>query len=136
MINNVKKAIVNKLVELYPFHTNYDEDVPKNFKTPSFMITLIDQDYNKRLSNRFSSVLSFDIAYFSDKTKEEIKNDCYSVQMNLLRNFDIIGTHRVIEKQSTITDNVLHFTFNVNCSEMLAEQFEKMQDIEDVNTNI
>jgi hypothetical protein len=67
MINNVKQAIVDKLKELYPENIIYTEDVPQNFKMPSFLITLADQDYNKLLHNTFSSLLSFDIAFFSDK---------------------------------------------------------------------
>lgn len=136
MINDVKRAIAMKLNELYPNHTVYDEDVPKNFKTPSFMITLIEQDYNKRLNTRFQSLLSFDVAYFSDRKVEEIKNDCYSVQLDLLRNFDLAGGYRILNKQATITDNVLHFTFNVNYSEMKLEELEKMKEIEELNTNI
>lgn len=136
MIDSIKQAIVNKLLELFPSYTIYDEDIPQNFKKKSFLITLTDQDYNKRLNNKSSSLLSFDISYFSNKSVSEIKSDCLEVQLKLLRGFDLIGTHRVISKQVTITDNVLHFTFNVNYFEIKVEKFEKMQEIEDIKTNI
>lgn len=136
MINSIKQAIVNKLLELHPDYTIYDEDVPQNFKKKSFLIALIDQDYNKRISDKYRSLLSFDIAYFSDKANTEIKNDCQTVQLGLLRNFDIVGTYRILNKQATITDNVLHVTFDVTYSEIKAETFEKMQEIEDLNTNL
>ena len=128
MINDIKQAIVNKLLELYPNYTIYDEDVPQKFKRPSFLIALIEQDYNKRLNNKFKSQLSFDIAYFSDKGVTEIKNDCLEVSSNLFREFDLVGSYRAFNKQATITDNVLHFTFYVNYSEIKNEEFVKMQE--------
>ncbi|SHH55002.1 hypothetical protein SAMN02745135_01171 [Caloranaerobacter azorensis DSM 13643] len=135
MINDVKQAIVNKLLELYPDYIIYDEDIPQNFKTPSFLISLIEQSYSKRLNNKYQSLLSFDIAYFSHKRKTEIKSDCLSVQLNLLREFDLIDTYRVLNKQATITDDVLHITFDINYSEIKEEEFVKMQK-QTTNTNI
>ena len=127
MISNIKQAIVNKLLELYPDYTIYDEDVPQNFKTPSFLISLVEQNYSKRLNNKHRSTLSFDIAYFSDKDSTEIKNDCLDVQIDLMRAFDLVGSYRVLNKQATITDNVLHITFDINYSELKEEEFAKMQ---------
>lgn len=135
MINSIKQAIVNKLTELYPINAIYDEDVPQNFKTPSFLITLIDQDYNKKLNVNFKSLLSFDVAYFSNKENNEIKNDCLTVQLNLIRSFDLIGSYRILNKQTTITDNVLHFTFNINYSEIKVDVEIPMQT-QQTNTNM
>ncbi|MCF6466347.1 phage tail terminator family protein [Clostridium sp. Cult2] len=135
MINSVKREIVNKLLVLYPNYTIYDEDIPQNFKKPSFLITLIDQDYSKRLNTKFKSLLSFDIAYFSNSRTTEIKEDCLSVQLNLFREFDLIGTYRVLNKQATITDNVLHFTLDINYSEIKKDLRILMQQ-QQTNTNI
>lgn len=135
MITNIKQAITNKLLEIYPEHTIYDEDVPQNFMTPSFLISLIDQDYEKRLSNKYRSDSSFEIVYFSDKGNTEIKEDCLNVQLNLLRAFDIVGTYRVINKKAQITDNVLHITFEIKYSEMKVETQIPMQT-QQTNTNI
>ena len=127
MISSVKQAIVDKLLECYQGYTIYDEDVPQHFRTPSFLITLIDQEYRKRINDKFDSVLSFDVAHFSDKENTEIKADCLEVQLNLFRAFDLIGTFRVLNKQATITDNVLHFTFEIRYSEINDIQYDKMQ---------
>lgn len=138
MISNVKQAIVNKLMELYPAckgYTIYDEDIPQNFKKKSFLITLTEQDYSKRLNTKYRSLISFDIAYFSKKSVAEIKVDCLAVQLNLLREFDLISSYRVLNKQAIITDNVLHFTFDVNYSEIKTETFDKMQT-QQTNTNL
>jgi len=136
MINSVKQAIVNKLLELYPSgYTIYDEDIAQNFNKKSFLITLIEQDYNKRIKDKYKSRMSFDLAYFSDKIVTEIKSDCLNVQLNLLREFDLIGTYRVLNKQATMTDNVLHFTFDVNYSEIKTESSIPMQT-QQTNTNL
>lgn len=135
MINSIKQAIVNKLLEIYPEATIYDEDIPQNFKKHSFLLSLINQDYDKRISNKYKTKISFDVAYFSEKDKTEIKNDCLEVQLNLFRNFDLIDTFRVINKQTNITDNVLHFTFEVNYSEIIEDLENKIQK-QEINTNL
>ncbi len=135
MISDIKQAIVNKLLELYPNYVVYDEDIPQNFKTPSFLITFVEQNYNKRLNNKYQSTLSFDIAYFSDKSSTEIKNDCLDVQIDLLRAFDLVESYRVLNKQATITDNVLHITFDIKVWEIREEEFAKMQR-QQTNTDI
>jgi hypothetical protein len=135
MINDIKQAIADKLKALYPINHLYAEDVPQDFKKPSFMITLADQDYNKRLSNQYQSLLTFDVSYFSNKLKTEIKEDCQAVQMVLFRSFDLVGGYRIKSKQAGTVDNVLHFTFNIEVSEMLKEDYIKMQK-QQTNTNI
>jgi len=135
MISEIKKAIAQKIHEQYPSATIYDEDIPQNFKTPSFLVTVIEQSYGKRLANKYNSTVSFDVAYFSDKKKNEIKSDCQAVMVNLLRAFDLLDTFRARNLQANITDNVLHITFNVNYSELKIEEFAKMQT-QTTNTNL
>jgi len=127
MISEIKSAIAQKILEQYPSSTIYDEDIPQNFKTPSFLVTVIEQNYGKRLANKYNSTVSFDVAYFSNKGKNEIKSDCQAVQVNLLRAFDLMGGFRAQNLQATIVDNVLHITFNVNYSELKIEELAKMQ---------
>jgi len=135
MINNIKQCIVDNLLNIYPGITIYDEDIPQNFKTPSFLITLTDHNYIKRINNKFDGEVSFDISFFSSKEKTEIKNDCIKVQQDLFRNSDLIGTYRVLNKNAIIVDNVLHFTFKVKYSEIIKENALKIKNIE-FNTNI
>lgn len=135
MISEIKQAIAQKILELYPEVTIYDEDIPQNFKTPSFLVTVIEQSYGKRLADKYNSTVSFDVAYFSDKKKNEIKSDCQAVMVNLLRAFDLMDTFRARNSQANITDNVLHITFDVSYSEMKIEEFTKMQK-QTTNTNI
>ena len=135
MISEIKQAIVQKILELYPTATIYDEDIPQNFKTPSFLVTVIEQNYGKRLANKYNSTVNFDVAYFSDKEKNEIKADCHEVQVNLLRALDLVGAFRIQNLQATIVDNVLHITFDISYSELKIEEFAKMQT-QTTNTNL
>jgi hypothetical protein len=129
MINEIKSAIVYKLRDVFPLITKRytDDNIPQDFKKPSFYVTVIDQDHKKRLNTKYKSLLSFDVAYFSDKGVAEIKSDCLAKQEVLLREFDIVGTYRIKNKNARITDNVLHVTFDVNYSEMKAETRIPMQ---------
>ena len=127
MISELKQAIAQEILGLYPSATVYADDIPQNFKKPSFLLTLIEQNYGKRLDNKFTSTVSLDLAYFSDKEKSDIKSDCQAVQVDILRAFDLVGGFRVRNLQANITDNVLHITFDVNYSELKIEEFVKMQ---------
>lgn len=135
MISDIKQAIVNKLIELYPGYMLYDEVIPQDFSRHSFLISVTAQSCSKRFDNKYKSSISFDIAYFSDKEEREIKQDCLNVQMSLLRNFDLIGKYRALNKKTAITENVLHFTFDINYCEIKANVSDKMQK-QQTNTNI
>ena len=128
MISEIKSAIIYKLKEVYPLILNrYTDDVPQNFKKPSFFVSVIDQEYDKRMNSKYKGLISFDIAYFSDKGIAEIKSDCLAKQDVLLREFDLVGTYRIKNKNARITDNVLHMTFDVSYSEMKVETMLPMQ---------
>ena len=135
MISELKQAIAQEILGLYPSATVYADDIPQNFKKPSFLLTLIEQNYGKRLDNKFTSTVSLDLAYFSDKEKSDIKSDCHAVQVNLLQDFDLVGTFRPQNLQATIVDNVLHITFDISYSELKIEEFAKMRT-QTTTTNI
>jgi len=136
MISEIKQAIAQKILELYPTATIYDEDIPQNFKTPSFLVTVIEQSYGKRLANKYSSTVSLDVAYFSNKEKNEVKSDCQAVQVNLLRAFDLVGTFRAQNLQATIVDNVLRITFDVRYSEIKTGKEIPKMEAHTTNTDI
>lgn len=131
----VINAIAQKLNELYPNCRVYADNVPQNFKAPAFVIYVIEQEYNKRLDNKYNGRISLDVAYFSDKPKSEIKSDCLEVQETLLREFDEVGEFRILNKNARITDNVLHITFDIRFSELKLGEFIPMQK-QTTNTNI
>jgi hypothetical protein len=134
MINDIIQAIADKLTELYPGTKIYVDDVPQDVITPSFLVTLVTQNYRKRIYGN-SVTITFDLAYFSDKGIQDIKEDCRAVQQNLLRNFGLIGAFRAAGKSARTVDNVLHLTFNVQYAEIDLETKILMQKHQ-TNTNL
>lgn len=136
MISEIKQAIINKLLAVYPTgYKRYEEDIPQNFVPPLFIVTTIDQDYSKRLNTKYNGQISFDVKYFSEKGTTAIKADCLRVQEDLLRAFDYIGTFKVLNKDARITDNVLHLIFDVKYSEIKTGTSIPMQT-QTTNTNL
>ena len=134
MISDVKTAIINQLGELFPSgYRFYDEIVPEDASKPYFLISLLVQTYNKRFNRTYSGVLSMDITYDSNQTN--IKPDCINIMERLQREFDFAGNYRLKNKTAKITDNVLHFTFDIQYSEVKEEQYTQMQQ-QTINTKL
>ena len=126
MISDVKAAITGKLMELYPAgYGVYDEFVPEAAAKPYFLVSVTNQIYSKRINNKYSSMLSLDITFHSDQAAVRI--DAITKQEELLRGFDFVSNYKVKNKAAKITDNVLHFTFDIQYYEMSPEEFILMQ---------
>ncbi|MDF2907473.1 MAG: hypothetical protein K0R34_2794 [Herbinix sp.] len=136
MISEIRQAIMDKLAETLPAVTRrYMDNVPQNFKPAAFLLTVIDQEYGKRLSRKYKSTISFDLAYFSGAGSADIKSDCLAKQETLMRGFDFVGTYKVLNKTAKITDNVLHLMFDIQYSEMVPNADPLMQS-QETNTII
>jgi len=131
MISSINDEVKNKLLSLYPGITIYDEKVPQKFKTPSFFISIYDQDYEKRLNTKYRSNISYDVSYFPNEEYNK-NNEMYLVQENLIREFRDIDTFRALNIRANITDDVLHIMFDVKYSEALITNEIKMNNL---NTN-
>ncbi len=134
MVSSINDEVKNKLLSIYPDITIYDEKVPQKFKTPSFFISIYDQDYEKRLNTKYGSTISYDVSYFPNEEYNK-NNEMYLVQENLLREFRDLGTFRALSIRANITDDVLHIIFDVKYSEMTVIDDIKMNKLES-NTNI
>ncbi len=134
MVSSINDEVKNKLLSLYPGITIYDEKVPQKFKTPSFFISIYDQDYEKKLNTKYGSTISYDVSYFPNEEYNK-NNEMYLVQENLLREFRDLGTFRALNIKANITDDVLHIMFDVKYSEALIIDGIKMNNL-DTNTEI
>lgn len=139
MIQKIKEAISNKLLELYTDITIYDEEIPQGeenspLEKPYFLITLTSQGYTKLLSSKSKVELAFDVTYYSNQSTG-IKNDCIQVGQTLLTNFESLQDYRVFGKKVEVKENVMHFTFSLQYLEMKMETPIFMNKKE-VNTNI
>ena len=132
MMDDIIAAVETRLKALNPNARVYQFYQPQKFETPSFLISVVDQDYGRRLRGSFDSKLSLDVQYFSGAKSVDIKAtraDCVSMQETLLRGFNLIGKFRCINKDARITDNVLHFTFDIKYSERAVITNPLMQKI-------
>lgn len=133
MVDRIKNAIANKLSELYPKSTIYDELVSQGFKKGSFFIDVIDQDYRHSLFKSGRSTVQFDISYFpKDKDKN---NEMEEVKSNLLRALNVLDGFRLISKASNIVDDVLHVQLRAQYREIKTEQNVKIQQF-DIKENL
>ncbi|HAK43708.1 MAG TPA: hypothetical protein DCM59_14645 [Clostridium sp.] len=129
MVDSINGEVKNKLLSVYPDITIYDEKVPQKFKTPSFFISIYEQDYAKRLNTKYRSTISYDISYFPHEEYNK-NNEMYLVQESLLRELRDIDTFRAINIRANITDEVLHIMFDVKYSEVLTTNGVKMNKLE------
>jgi hypothetical protein len=128
MVNEIKQAIADKLRELYPDAAIYDGNVPQGFKTPSFLIVLIESSYKKAIHDKCSASASFDVAYFP-AAQYDMKNECYEVSQNILRTFDVLNGYKIMNKTASVTDDILHVKFTVKYREIKTSICEKMNEI-------
>ena len=123
MTDDIITAIETQLKALCPAAAVYRFYCPQHFKTPSFFISVTDQDYSRLLTDSFAGKISLDVQYFSGAKSVDLKAiraDCVSMQETLLRGFNLIGRFRCTNKDARITDNVLHFTFDIKYRECVA----------------
>ena len=112
----------------------YREDVPQNFKTPSFMVTLYDQNPSRGINGRLKNTVSMDILYFPEnKGKAELQEECWGVGQVLTREFAAPG-FKIKNRNLKIEDNVLHFLFDVEYRECREEGSSRMQTMSQAST--
>lgn len=97
--------------------TVYREDVPQNFKIPSFMVTIYEQNSSRGINGRLKNELNLDVLYFPEnKGKTELQEECWRVGQALSREFAVSG-FKIKNRNLKIEDNVLHFMFDLDYRE-------------------
>lgn len=97
--------------------TVYREDVPQNFKIPSFMVTIYEQNPSRGINGRLKNEVNLDVLYFPEnKGKTELQEECWRVGQALSREFAVSG-FKIKNRNLKIEDNVLHFMFDVDYRE-------------------
>jgi hypothetical protein len=124
--------MIDKLQGLYPETAVYDTEIPAAAQTPSFLIQLKSQAYNKLLNTKFSSLLSFEIIYSPDILQDKEAIDL--IQLTLLKGFELLESEnlrvRIKNKKCSIEEGKIHFTFDIRYTEMIAEAVNSMREIE------
>lgn len=132
MINELYKAIAAGLKSVKSC-TVYREDVPENFSTPSFMVTLYDQNPSRGINGRLKNSVRVDVLYFPEN-EVDYQEECWTVGDSLRLEFQTAG-FKIKNRNMKITDKVLHFLFDVDYTEYREESDVKMQSMSQ-NTEI
>ena len=118
-ISSGLKAVKNCII--------YREDVPQNFKIPSFLVTIYEQNPTRGINGRLKNEVNMDILYFPEKKGEaELQEECWNVGQALTRGFVVPG-FKIKNRNLKIEDNVLHFMFDVDYREFLEDTTPTMQ---------
>ncbi len=116
MINELYQG-VNAGLKLVKDCTVYREEVPQNFKKPSFLVTIYEQNPSRGINGRLKNEVNMDILYFPEnRGKAELQEECWSVGQVLSREFAVPG-FKIRNRNLKIEDYVLHFMFDVNYRE-------------------
>lgn len=116
MINELYQG-VNVGLKLVKDCTVYREEVPQNFKKPSFLVTIYEQNPSRGINGRLKNEVNMDILYFPEnKGKAELQEECWSVGQALSREFAVPG-FKIRNRNLKIEDYVLHFMFDVDYRE-------------------
>lgn len=111
----------------------YVEDVPQNFKQPSFFISFYDQNPSRGINGRLKNTVRVDVSYFPE-SMQEANGECWEVGQELLRELRI-NDFKIKNRNLKITDKVLHFMFDVDYREYLSTDAQTMQTLSQ-NTDI
>lgn len=103
----------------------YQEDVFQNFSTPSWLILPYDQHPAAGINGCINNRVRLDVAYFP-KDDTEINAECWAIGQSLARDFRMEG-FKIKNRSLKITDDVLHFMFDVDYREYLPDGTPQMQ---------
>lgn len=133
-ISELYKAIAAGLKEVKNCRV-YREDVPQNFKVPSFMVTIYNQDPSCGINGRLKNTVNLDVMYFPEnKGQAESQEESWQVGQELAREFAVPG-FKIKNRNLKIEDKVLHFMFDVDYREFRDDPIPPMQTMSK-NTDI
>ncbi|BCJ92588.1 hypothetical protein acsn021_01570 [Anaerocolumna cellulosilytica] len=130
----IQNMLKQKLAELFPGVTIYEEDLPENHQKPSFHLQTTARQISRGLGDRENQDYSFDISYYSNVTGG-IKKDCLEVGTVLLQELGLSGGLNLRNKKAETIEDVLHYTFNIRFVLQRQETAGKMQN-QQINTVI
>lgn len=105
----------------------YKEDIPQNFKQPSFLVEIYDQNPSRGINGRMKNTVNLDVLYFPESRKDE-ETECWEVGEALNREFR--PEHfKIKNRNMKITDKVLHFQFDVEYREIKSKPIPLMQEL-------
>lgn len=130
MINDIYKGIVTECKVLAPAVKVYRDNIPQNFTPPAFFAELIDFSPRRSINGKQKISAQFDLQYFPDGEPKEYKTKCVQMQEELSRYFHVLaGSFYVKERSGHITDDVLHYQFTIDYTEVQETEETAMQEL-------
>ena len=123
MISKLYESIAAGLKAVRDY-TIYQEDVLEEFVRPSFMVTFYDQSPTRGINGRLKNSVSVDVLYFPED-EDNYQEECWSINEELNREFRV-PEFKIKNRNSKITDKVLHFMFDVDYREFRDSDAVKM----------
>ena len=133
MIVELYKAISAECLKICPDAEMYRNNIPQGFKVPCFLVQVADTQAQRKLFDSQQIVQSMDVSFFPQGRKEERLFECEKMKEEILRAFDVISadgiSFYVTGKNARITDDVLHFFFDVSYREKLIADVPLMEEL-------
>lgn len=104
----------------------YREEVPQNFKTPSFMVLFDEVESSQGLNGRWKASVQIEVLYFPTDDSKQKNTECWTIGRRLRREFRM-SQFKIKNRSLKITDNVLHFNFTVEFREFADMNDSQMQ---------
>lgn len=126
MINKLYVDITAALKVIKPY-TVYKEDIPQDFRKPSFLISFYGQNPSRGINGRLKNKVNVDISYYPEDG-DNAKEECWSVGQDLSRELHVTG-FKIKNRKLKIEDHVLHFMFDVDYQEYRDGTTAQMRDM-------
>lgn len=137
-INMLYKAIAAECRAAVPdLKRVYRDNIPQNTELPFVLVLITNTESNRCLAGNQRVKQSFDVQYFPTAEIQDRRKECEKVKQEMLRRFDLISVDGVSfyvrEKNTNVTDDVLHFLFSVTYTELKEATEPRM---EEMKTNV
>ncbi|MBP3037984.1 hypothetical protein J9303_00485 [Bacillaceae bacterium Marseille-Q3522] len=125
---DITQEIADTLAVLYPAITIYRNNQSQGFIEPCFFIKQIQATGKEELFNRQFRNYVYDVLYFPENEKA---SECEWMAESLQERFCYLRDRslKVINKEHSISENVLHFTFNLKFRAVAETVETKMQQL-------
>jgi len=134
-INMLYKAIAAECRAAVPdLKRVYRDNIPQNTELPFVLVLITNTESNRCLAGNQRVKQSFDVQYFPTAEIQDRRKECEKVKQEMLRRFDLISADGVSfyvrEKNTNVTDDVLHFLFSVSYVEYREPVWLKMEELD------
>lgn len=124
MVRKLYRNIVAGLETVKPC-TVYQEDVPEDFGRPYFLISVKSLKSAAGINGRLKHKAEIDITYVPEEPCTGL-TECWQVGQALTRGF-LAEEFKIKNRNLTIADQQLHFTFDAHYREYFDPKVSKMQ---------